>query len=113
LTPTAQGACADCTQANASQQYIDTGGLSDSCTVAGCSKTCPTGQYITGCGGPVTGLGCAWCTNSQANVNYYTGQGSYTIDSCPTAPCPVFDNGYYNLGCYNLSQGVPAACTNS
>ena len=112
-TPTSQGVCTDCTQANISQQYIDSGGLTDSCTIQGCALTCLTGQYITGCGGPVTGLSCAWCTNSVPNVNYYTDQGSYLPTSCPTAPCPVFENGYYTMGCYNTSQGQRVACTNS
>ena len=112
-TPTEQGSCVACTQANVSQHYTDTGGLTDSCTIAGCSKTCLTGQYITGCGGPVTGLSCDWCTNSVRNVDYYTGQGTYLPTSCPTAPCPVFENGYYTLGCYNTSQGERVACTNS
>ena len=115
-TATSAGACAACTGANSTQQYTTTGGnggLTDACTVTGCSLACQLGQYISGCGGPVTGLSCQWCTNSVANIKYYSGVGSYTPISCPTLPCPVFENGYYNMGCYNTSQGVPAICTNT
>jgi hypothetical protein len=112
-TPAAPGSCVDCTQANASQKYTTTGGLTDSCIVVGCARTCLIGQYITGCGGPITGLSCAWCTNSVPNVDYYIGQGTYLPTSCPTAPCPVFENGFYTLGCFNTSQGQRVACTNS
>lgn len=112
-TPTSAGSCQACSGANATQEYTTTGGLTDSCTIAGCSLTCLTGQYIANCGGPAGGLACAACTNAVPGVTYYYGgQGTYYPNTCPTQPCPVFGNGYYNAGCGGTSAGSPAACTN-
>ena len=113
-TPTSPGTCTNCTGANATQQYTTTGGLGNLCTIAGCSYTCSSGQFIAGCGGPSTGLYCAPCTNAVPSITYYSGgQGNYYPNTCPTLPCPVFSNGYYNLGCGGTSAGSPAACTNT
>jgi len=117
---TSNGTCASCTGANSTQEYSTNGqtlNLSTSCQIAGCVKTCSAGQYITGCGGPVTGLGCAPCTNSVNNVNYYDKDTSvapaYNATSCSVAACPLCSNGYYSSGCAGTSPGACNMCQNT
>ena len=113
---TNNGTCAPCTGANSSQIYVTKGGLSNTCQVDGCVKTCAAGQYVVGCG--VDGISnsdltCGSCTNAVVNVNYYVKQGGYTPGSCPTSNCIICSNGNYLLGCGGTASGVCTACSNT
>ena len=110
------GICTKCTNANASQVYSSRGGLNNICQVQGCTKACGIGEYIVGCGvaGAVSSsLTCGKCNNAVANYTYYTtGMGGYLPNSCPTSSCPICPNGYFTLGCANLTAGTCSPCTN-
>lgn len=113
---TSHGSCTACTTANASQVYSTNGGWANTCQVENCVRSCPIGQYIFGCGahGATFGsLSCANCNNAVVNVNYYRGQGAYTIGSCPTTPCGACPNGNFRSGCGNTSEGICIGCFNT
>ena len=64
--------------------------------------------------GAAGSLACAACTNAIPGVTYYYGgQGTFYPNTCPTQPCAVFGNGYYNAGCGRTSAGSPAASSAS
>jgi hypothetical protein len=109
------GICTKCTNGNASQIYVSTGGVNNICQVDGCKKTCGNGEFIWGCGVPgavESSLTCQKCNNSITNYTYYTGMGAYVNNSCPTAACPRCPWGYYTLGCGGLNSGTCERCTN-
>ena len=110
------GTCQPCTTATASQTYSTGGGLTDSCLVVGCTKVCPPGQYIAGCGvagSTADSLTCQPCSdpNQQANKNYYKTQGAYLPNSCGLANCTVCSNGNYLAGCGSAASGGTAEGT--
>jgi hypothetical protein len=67
------GICTKCTNGNASQIYVSTGGINNICQVDGCKKTCGNGEFIWGCGVPgavESSLACQKCNNSITNYTY-------------------------------------------
>jgi hypothetical protein len=109
---TSPGVCAVCTNAPASNQvYETTGSYSGTCGVKGCpTGGCALGQYVTGCGGAPTALGCAACTTAVASVSFYASIG--LTASCVVNNCKVCGNGFYTAGCTVLADGTCTGCTN-
>ena len=109
---TSPGECATCTNAPLSNQvYSSKGGWTGNCEVTGCpTSSCQLGQYVTGCGGKPSALGCAACTNAVAGTNFYVGIG--ITASCATQNCQVCNNGYFTKGCTVLADGTCDVCTN-
>jgi hypothetical protein len=109
------GICTGCTTANASQVYETNGGWSNVCQVKNCVKDCLNGYYITGCGlAGATDLtvGCGICNNAGVNDKFWTGQGAYLANSCPTNACATCPNGNFRSGCGGLSAGTCTNCNN-
>ena len=112
---TSIGLCAGCTTANASQVYATNGGWANLCQVKNCEKDCLDGYYITGCGlAGATDLtvGCGICNNAGVNDKFWTGQGAYLSNSCPTNVCAACPNGNFRSGCGGLSEGTCTNCNN-
>lgn len=109
---TSPGTCANCYNAiNTSQVYSTRGSWNNNCGVVGCPTTgCVLGQYVTGCGGLPTALGCGTCTNAVVGTAFYVGVG--ITSTCGTQNCKVCSNGQYTMGCTTLADGSCTACTN-
>ena len=109
---TSPGTCSACTGTITSTQVYSTkGSWNDNCAVSGCPTTgCILGQYVTGCGGPPSALGCANCANAVAGSTFYSGIGYNS--TCGLSNCRTCSNGQYTKGCTVLVDGTCDACTN-
>jgi hypothetical protein len=109
---TSPGACAACTNSiPVTKVYSTKGSWNNNCGVAECPTSgCNLGQYVTGCGGPPSSLGCGTCTNAVAGTSFYVGIG--LSSTCGTSNCRVCPNGQYTSGCTVLVDGTCTACTN-
>lgn len=89
-------------------QYVVPGQLGQ-CRFSPCLSTqCPSGQYLSGCGGVSPGT-CQPC-DAAPEGRWYNGPGGLTAN-CPSVECPNCSIGEYRAQCGGTSVGVCTACS--